>query len=121
MLEKVQADAESAYANPTLLAHELLHKAAFSGGLANSVLPDPASLDGLSGELLRHYMAQTFVAGNIVVTGAGISLAQLQQVSWIRHGAPASLLHQASARLHSASRRSAERCVGVPVTDCSAQ
>lgn len=81
MLARVEEDLESAYSNPALLAHELLHKAAFSGGLSNSLLPDPASVNGLSGEALRAFMAQTFVAGNIAVTGAGLSLAQLQPVS----------------------------------------
>lgn len=81
MLARVEEDLESAYSNPALLAHELLHKAAFSGGLSNSLLPDPASVNGLSGEALRAFMAQTFVAGNIAVTGAGVSLAQLQAVA----------------------------------------
>jgi hypothetical protein len=87
MLARVEEDLESAYSNPGLLAHELLHKAAFSGGLANSLLPDPASLGGLTGDALREVVAQTFVAGNIAVTGAGVSLAQLQSVS--AHGAAA--------------------------------
>jgi predicted Zn-dependent peptidase len=81
MLARVEEDLESAYNNPSLLAHELLHKAAFSGGLSNSLLPDPASLGSLNGEALRAFMAQAFVAGNIAVTGAGVSMAQLQAVS----------------------------------------
>jgi predicted Zn-dependent peptidase len=81
MLARVEEDLESAYNNPSLLAHELLHKAAFSGGLSNSLLPDPASLGSLNGEALRAFMAQAFVAGNIAVTGAGMSMAQLQAVS----------------------------------------
>eukprot|EP00882_Tetradesmus_deserticola_P001792 GHRQ01001924.1.p1 GENE.GHRQ01001924.1~~GHRQ01001924.1.p1 ORF type:complete len:368 (+),score=180.54 GHRQ01001924.1:230-1333(+) len=90
MLARVEEDLQSAYTNPSLLAHELLHKAAFNGGLSNSLLPDPASLGGLSGESLRAFVAQAFVSGNISVAGAGVSLAQLQAVADpLLAGAPA--------------------------------
>jgi predicted Zn-dependent peptidase len=80
MLAKVEEDLEEAYANPSVLAHELLHKAAFSGGLSNPLLPDPASLHGLTGDVLREYVASVFTAGNMAVTAAGVPLSQLQQV-----------------------------------------
>jgi predicted Zn-dependent peptidase len=80
MLHKVEEDLEEAYSNPTVLAHELLHKAAFTGGLSNALLPDPANLYSLSGDVLREYVASAFTAGNIAVTAAGVNLEQLQQV-----------------------------------------
>lgn len=80
MLSKVEEDLEDAYSNPTLLAHELLHKAAFSGGLSNPLMPDPANLYNLTGDVLREYVSAAFKAGNIAVTAAGLSLSQLQQV-----------------------------------------
>lgn len=79
MLAKVEEDLEAAYTNPALLAHELLHKAAFSGGLANSLLPDPAGLDNLTGEALRAFVAAHFVPSNMAVAAAGMNLGQLQQ------------------------------------------
>eukprot|EP00879_Flechtneria_rotunda_P000588 GHRR01000697.1.p1 GENE.GHRR01000697.1~~GHRR01000697.1.p1 ORF type:complete len:485 (+),score=217.93 GHRR01000697.1:113-1567(+) len=81
MLEKMQEDLEIAYSNPTLLVYELLHKAAFSGGLSNSLLPDPAALQGVSAPALREYVAAHFVPGNMAVAAAGMSLTQLQQVA----------------------------------------
>lgn len=81
MLAKVEEDLEEAYSNPAVLAHELLHRAAFSGGLSNPLLPDPANLYALDGEALREYVASAFTAGNIAVTAAGLSLSQLQQVA----------------------------------------
>lgn len=81
MLAKVEEDLEEAYANPSVLAHELLHKAAFSGGLSNPLLPDPASLHGLTGDVLREYVASVFTSGNMAVTAAGVPLSQLQQVA----------------------------------------
>lgn len=85
MLAKVEEDLEEAYSNPAVLAHELLHRAAFSGGLSNPLLPDPANLYALDGEALREYVTRAFTAGNIAVTAAGLSLSQLQQVnSWKR-------------------------------------
>lgn len=80
MLAKVEEDLEEAYADPTLLAHELLHRAAFSGGLSNPLLPDPASLYGLTGDVLREYVAKAFTAGNMAVVAAGANFNQLQQV-----------------------------------------
>jgi len=81
MLETVQADLDSAYADPIILARELLHKAAFSGGLANSLLPDPAAVGGMTGAVLRQYMAANFVPSNIAIAAAGLGLDQLKQVS----------------------------------------
>ena len=80
MLAKVEEDLEDAYSNPTLLAHELLHKAAFTGGLGNPLMPDPAGLYDLDGDVLREYLSKTFTAGNVAVTAAGISFDQLKQV-----------------------------------------
>jgi len=80
MLAKVEEDLEEAYADPTLLAHELLHRAAFSGGLSNPLLPDPANLYGLTGDVLREYVAKAFTSGNMAVVAAGANFNQLQQV-----------------------------------------
>jgi predicted Zn-dependent peptidase len=80
MLHKVEEDLEDAYSNPSVLAHELLHKAAFTGGLSNALLPDPANLYSLSGDVLREFVSSAFTAGNIAVTAAGVNLVQLQQV-----------------------------------------
>jgi hypothetical protein len=63
------------------VACDNLQQAAFSGGLANSLLPDPAALGSLSADALRAYVAQQFVGSNMAVAGAGISLAALQQVA----------------------------------------
>jgi processing peptidase subunit alpha len=81
MLETVQADLDSAYADPIILARELLHKAAFSGGLANSLLPDPAEVGGMTGAVLRQYMAANFVPSNIAIAAAGLGLDQLKQIT----------------------------------------
>lgn len=86
MLHKVEEDLEEAYANPSVLAHELLHKAAFNGGLSNPLMPDPASLHGLTGDVLREYVGSVFTAGNMAITAAGVPLSQLQQVRSVATG-----------------------------------
>jgi hypothetical protein len=80
MVHQVEEDLEDAYSSPVVLAHELLHRAAFSGGLSNPLLPDPAGLAGLDGEALRAYMASVFTPSNMALTAAGADLKQLEQV-----------------------------------------
>lgn len=80
MLHKVEEDLEEAYSDPSFLALELLHKAAFSGGLANGSYPDPASLHGMTGDVLREYVASAFTASNMAVTAVGVPLGDLQRV-----------------------------------------
>jgi hypothetical protein len=80
MLHKVEEDLEEAYSDPSFLALELLHKAAFSGGLANGSYPDPASLHGMTGDVLREYVKSAFTAANMAVTAVGVPLGDLQRV-----------------------------------------
>eukprot|EP00878_Enallax_costatus_P011889 GHUV01012413.1.p1 GENE.GHUV01012413.1~~GHUV01012413.1.p1 ORF type:complete len:297 (+),score=111.87 GHUV01012413.1:1051-1941(+) len=81
MLTTVASDLESAYSNPNVLVRELLHKAAFTGGLSNSLLPDPVGLGDLSAEALRQYVSENFVGSNMAVAAAGMSLADLQRIA----------------------------------------
>jgi hypothetical protein len=83
MLHKVEEDLEEAYSDSSFLALELLHKAAFSGGLANGSYPDPASLHGMTGDVLREYVKSAFTASNMAVTAVGVPLGDLQRVSMV--------------------------------------
>ncbi|GBG00196.1 mitochondrial-processing peptidase subunit alpha-like [Raphidocelis subcapitata] len=74
MLPHVQADMERAYAQPTALATELLHRAAFSGGLAQPLLPDPETLASLTPEAVHAFVAEHFTAANITLAAAGATL-----------------------------------------------
>lgn len=77
ILPQVQADMERAYSQPTVLATELLHRAAFSGGLSQPLLPDPDTLSSLTPEAIHEFVATHFTASNMTLASAGYSLTAL--------------------------------------------
>ncbi|KAI8464776.1 MAG: mitochondrial processing peptidase alpha subunit [Monoraphidium minutum] len=81
MLPHVQADMERAYAQPTVLATELLHRAAFSGGLAQPLMPDPESLSGLTPEAVHAFVAAHFTADNMALAVAGAGMGALSNAA----------------------------------------
>jgi hypothetical protein len=135
MLPHVQADMERAYAQPTVLATELLHRcgrepgpdmcsgaagagarrrararangpcclrpsrsrgaprlaaalaprnrrrAAFSGGLARPLLPEPETLESLTPEAVHAFVAENFTAANMSLAAAGASLSAVNNAA----------------------------------------
>ncbi|KAG0711230.1 Cytochrome b-c1 complex subunit 2, mitochondrial [Chionoecetes opilio] len=64
---------ELALREPSALALEMLHKAAFRNtGLANSIFVPDHKVGKLSGAVLHDYVAQTHQAGRMVVVGFGV-------------------------------------------------
>lgn len=80
ILETMSEDMAEAASNPAVAVSELLHRAAYSGGLANALLPDASALGRLSGESLAVFVGPLIKANNVVIAAAGVDLAQLQQV-----------------------------------------
>lgn len=81
MLPHLQADMERAYAQPTVLATELLHRAAFSGGLSQPLLPDPETLESLTPDAVHEFVATHFTAANITLAAAGVPLSAVEAAS----------------------------------------
>ena len=81
MLPHVQADMEAAHAQPTVLATELLHRAAFSGGLARPLLPDADTLSELTPRAVQEFAEAHFTAGNMALAAAGAPLSALESAA----------------------------------------
>jgi hypothetical protein len=86
LIDIIAADISAAYSKPGNLASELLHRAAFSGGLSQALLPDPARLGSIKAEALHEYVAAVIKPGNLALTGAGVSLTALNKVRGRRGG-----------------------------------
>jgi len=81
LIDAIAADISAAYSKPGNLASELLHRAAFSGGLSQALLPDPARLGSIKAEALQEYVAAVIKPQNLALTGAGVSLSTLNGVA----------------------------------------
>jgi hypothetical protein len=80
MLGHAAEEVAAAYTRPGVLVAELLHKAAFSGGLAQPLLPEPSAVEAMTAAKVKEYVDAVFTPGNMVVTGAGVDLGMLEQV-----------------------------------------
>lgn len=77
----MKSQVAQASANTTFRVVEALHRASFSGGLANSVL-SPASMIGLhSTEMLQDYFDSRFNLSNVVIVGSGVNHDELCDVA----------------------------------------
>jgi predicted Zn-dependent peptidase len=77
--ETVAEEAAAAASSPGMLAVELLHRAAFQGGLGNPLVPDADALDFTEGEELRAFAEATLKnPANLVLAATGISADQLR-------------------------------------------
>lgn len=67
---------------PDDLVHELFTQSFWDGHpLGRPILGTPASVDGLTGELLRQYFDSTYTAGNLVVVAVGnVDHARLREL-----------------------------------------
>lgn len=81
IVSHMEEDMAMAAAHPPSVVSELLHRAAFSGGLSKPLLPDPSVLSRLDADAVREYVAANFKANNVVLTGAGVDMGTLQQVA----------------------------------------
>lgn len=107
-LPHVQADMEAAYAQPTVLATELLHRAAFSGGLSRPLLPDPDTLAELTPRAVQEFVEANFTAGNMALAAAGMPMSALS--------AAAAPLLSAAARKGAAPAAPASKYTGGVLT-----
>jgi processing peptidase subunit alpha len=77
--EAVAEEAAAAASSPGMLAVELLHRAAFHGGLGNPLVPDADALDFTEGDELRAFAEATLKnPANLVIAATGISADQLR-------------------------------------------
>jgi processing peptidase subunit alpha len=76
--ESVAEESAAASASPGMLAVELLHRAAYKGGLGSPLVPDADALDYTDGEALRSFAAQHLTPKNLVLAATGISADQLR-------------------------------------------
>lgn len=77
--EAVAEDSAAAASSPGMLAVELLHRAAFTGGLGSPLMPDGEALDYTEGDELRAFAARHLKnPQNLVIAATGISPEQLR-------------------------------------------
>jgi mitochondrial-processing peptidase subunit alpha len=76
--ESVAEECAAASASPGMLAVELLHRAAFRGGLGQPLVPDAEALEETDGEVLRAFAARHLVPRNLVIAATGMSPDQLR-------------------------------------------
>lgn len=79
--EQMEEDMAAAYSNPITVATELLHRAAFTGGLSNPLLPDASAVSSLTTDTVYEFLASWFKAGNMAIAAAGMGLNELKNVS----------------------------------------
>ncbi|PNH07965.1 Mitochondrial-processing peptidase subunit alpha [Tetrabaena socialis] len=76
--------------NPLTTVNEVLHRAAFDGGLGNSLVVDPSLVDGFSNETLKEYLASIMTPSRIVLAGVGVDHAEILQLAGPLLSVPAS-------------------------------
>lgn len=69
---RLKTDADQLNSQPDVATMEALHKAAFRGGLGNSLYANPDKISHLSAEGLRSYVESQYVPANMAVVGVGV-------------------------------------------------
>jgi processing peptidase subunit alpha len=77
----VQASLAAALASPAAMLPELLHRAAFSGGLSAPLLPEPAAIGRLSGEALEGFVHHVLAPSRMVLAAAGVDVGALASIA----------------------------------------
>lgn len=67
--------------NPVTVVNEVLHRAAFDGGLGNTLVVDPAVVDGYSHETLREYVSSIMAPSKVVLAAVGVDHGELTQLA----------------------------------------
>ncbi|KXZ55965.1 MPPA2 protein [Gonium pectorale] len=63
--------------NPATTVTEVLHRAAFDGGLGNALVVDPSVVDGFSNETLAEYVASILAPSRVVLAGVGVDHSEI--------------------------------------------
>ncbi|GLC43866.1 hypothetical protein PLESTM_001527700 [Pleodorina starrii] len=67
--------------NPVTTVTEVLHRAAFDGGLGNSLVVDPALVDGFTNESLKEYLSGVLAPSRVLLAGVGVDHADITQLA----------------------------------------
>lgn len=78
LMPHVQQVLAAAMKTPALVMDDLLHRAAFTGGLGNVTMPDPGFMDSLDHVSLLDFAAQVMVPPRMLVAAAGLELADVK-------------------------------------------
>ncbi|KAG2500806.1 hypothetical protein HYH03_001568 [Edaphochlamys debaryana] len=63
--------------NPITTVTEVLHRAAYDGGLGNQLVVDPSLVDGFTDATLREYVASITSPSRVVLAGVGVDHAEI--------------------------------------------
>jgi processing peptidase subunit alpha len=76
-LDAVKEQLAAQLKNPLVTVSEVLHRAAFDGGLGNSLVVDPAAIGGVTNDTLKEYVASLLVPSRVVLAGVGMEHADV--------------------------------------------
>lgn len=76
-----QAQLADSLKNPSNVITDVLHRAAFDGGLGQPVNLDPSALDGFTNATLKEYVAAALQSSKAVLAGAGVGLEQFKELA----------------------------------------
>lgn len=74
---KVQEDMAEALSDPFTVVTEILHRAAFSGGLGQPLLVDPSQVASLDVDKILEFVTSNFTPGRVLLGAAGVDHSQL--------------------------------------------
>ncbi|GIL47716.1 hypothetical protein Vafri_4475 [Volvox africanus] len=80
-LETLKEQLATQLKNPVTTVTEVLHRAAFDGGLGNSLVVDPAVVDGFTNEALKEYLASIITPSRVLLAGVGVEHADITQLA----------------------------------------
>ncbi len=76
-----KAKLAAALKDPAVVLADVLHRAAFDGGLGLPLHPDPSALDHVTKEALAEYVAAAFAPGSAVLAAAGVGLDEFSELA----------------------------------------
>lgn len=76
-----QAQLADELKNPSNVITDVLHRAAFDGGLGQPVTLDPSALNGFTNATLKEYVAAALQSSKAVLAGAGVGLEQMKELA----------------------------------------
>lgn len=80
-LEQVKEQLGEQLKNPAVVLDEVLHRAAFEGGLGNTLVVDPAQLASFTNENLHAYLASVLDPSRMVLAGVGVEHGQVKALA----------------------------------------
>lgn len=80
-LDVVKEALAAALKSPTTVLAEVLHRAAFDGGLGNSLVVDPSLLSGFDNETLKSYVVASLAAPKVVLAGVGVEHGDIKSLA----------------------------------------